>query len=422
MTSRSPEVVAEPVPAASPRRVLAGTVSVLLLLAVTVTAQWGSEFPGSPPRTPVALGLATENVSALARAQDTAGAATDPNLSIRYEREQTAGYRNLHDVRVAIDERDAASSELADAVQALDNAKVARYQAAVRRGDATVVADGAREVLQGAAVQVYQGRRPSDQATQLFAGVPVGAIDSAGPHLYKVVLDQLHDALRAAQADLAAAEAAETEAVSAQERAARARDGAREYLLTKERALALAVSGTVGDGAAPMILGANVLTAEDLARYLREQGHRIAVAADADELARYYIDEGAAEGVRGDIAFAQSIIETGHFTAIAGGATGNNFAGIGACDGCGSGHGFNSVELGVRAQIQLLHTYADPELTADRLANPAVIDAPEHQVARGCCTTWADLTGVWASAQHYDVAVLGVYARMLASAAVARGL
>ena len=55
------------------------------------------------------------------------------------------------------------------------------------------------------------------------------------------------------------------------------------------------------------------------------------------ELAGLYIEEGASTGVRSDIAFAQSMLETGGFSYPAGGqvlGTDNNFAGMGACDSC----------------------------------------------------------------------------------------
>ena len=68
---------------------------------------------------------------------------------------------------------------------------------------------------------------------------------------------------------------------------------------------------------------------------------------------RFYLSEGLAEGVRGDIAFAQAMVETGAFTSPL--TRHNNFAGIGTCDSCATGYDFESPQLGVRAQMQLLH-------------------------------------------------------------------
>src|SRR5947209_18071481 len=79
-----------------------------------------------------------------------------------------------------------------------------------------------------------------------------------------------------------------------------------------------------------------------------------------------YVEEGTAEHVRGDLAFAQAIVETGSFAV----AAGNNFSGIGVCDSCTGGYAFPTPRDGVRAQIQLLRNYADPDSRADNLANP----------------------------------------------------
>lgn len=77
------------------------------------------------------------------------------------------------------------------------------------------------------------------------------------------------------------------------------------------------------------------------------------------ELAELFLEEGANEGIRGDIAFCQSIKETGWFRF--GGQVlpeQNNFAGIGATNNSPVGKG---ARLGVRAQIQHLKAYANDE-------------------------------------------------------------
>ena len=48
------------------------------------------------------------------------------------------------------------------------------------------------------------------------------------------------------------------------------------------------------------------------ARQPRPPGSYAATAA-VDDMARYFIEEGAAEGVTGDVAFMQSVVETGWF-------------------------------------------------------------------------------------------------------------
>ena len=89
-------------------------------------------------------------------------------------------------------------------------------------------------------------------------------------------------------------------------------------------------------------------------------------------LAQTFIDEGRIEGVRGDIAFVQSILETGWFGFVGSQIPpdANNFAGINAFDGrtglpnCKNGDAapsrcFATAKLGVHTQMQLLRSYAD---------------------------------------------------------------
>ncbi|HEY1118593.1 MAG TPA: glucosaminidase domain-containing protein, partial [Acidimicrobiales bacterium] len=130
-----------------------------------------------------------------------------------------------------------------------------------------------------------------------------------------------------------------------------------------------------------------------------------------------YLRVGAEEGVTGDIAFAQAILETGGFTS--GHAQGFNFAGIGAYDHCAPTCGFRFPDLdsGVRAHIHLLRAYADPGLTSAELASPPnALVAPERVGVRGCCPRWTALTGVWATDPNYDRKVLGIYRLMVETA------
>lgn len=90
-------------------------------------------------------------------------------------------------------------------------------------------------------------------------------------------------------------------------------------------------------------------------------------------LAHQFLEEGAAEGIRGDIAFCQSIKETGWFRF--GGQVlpeQNNFAGIGATNNSpvGKGAWFETARLGVRAQIQHLKAYANDEALVNECVDP----------------------------------------------------
>ena len=156
------------------------------------------------------------------------------------------------------------------------------------------------------------------------------------------------------------------------------------------------------------IMGPNRLTAQQLADFIRNNGYTPHITVTIDELASYYIDEGAKLGIRGDVAFAQSIIETGGFN-FSGSMVevgDNNFAGIGACDSCHRGFIFPDARTGVRAQLQLLRVYVDPTVTATSLPDPLLLPGTLKLGFRGKVQSWWDLTGTWATAielRHRDL-------------------
>lgn len=155
------------------------------------------------------------------------------------------------------------------------------------------------------------------------------------------------------------------------------------------------------------VMGAPVLTAGQLTAWFADTRGPLQVGANnVAELAQLYIEEGQALGVRGDIAFIQAVVETGNFQ-----YTGtNNFAGIGHCDSCPRGYPFPTAREGVRAQIQLLRSYADKNLkTADLPGGAMPGINPDRLGVRGCCASWWGLSGVWASALHYGGTILSIY-------------
>ena len=105
------------------------------------------------------------------------------------------------------------------------------------------------------------------------------------------------------------------------------------------------------------IMGRARCTEHQMRTYLKQQNPK--VAQKYLDLPRLYLEEGKKEGVRGDIAFAQSLHETGFFKF--GGdvlSEQNNFAGIGAIGNGEKGYVFKMPREGVRAQIQHLKAYA----------------------------------------------------------------
>lgn len=172
---------------------------------------------------------------------------------------------------------------------------------------------------------------------------------------------------------------------------------------------------TVGaaDGT-PSIASQSLLTATDLTRWWistgRSQPQRLAIAVA--DLAATYLTEATAEGIRGDLAFAQAVLETGHFTSSD--TAINNLAGIGHYDGASRGSAFPDPLIGVRAHIQLLKKYLAGNDAP--LAHPDV--APD---ASARATTWGGLAGTWATSPDYWTAIEDVYRWILSGAGIALG-
>ena len=199
-------------------------------------------------------------------------------------------------------------------------------------------------------------------------------------------------------------------------------------------ALTTAPAGAASATDGVPVMGPNVLSAAQLANWYRATKRTPAIPVSIDQFTQYYIDEGRAEGVRGDLAFAQSIVETGYlgFVGSIVKPENYNYAGMGACDSCNSGRQFPSAQVGVRAQIQHLKNFADPTSRAARLAHPPVVEwygrrstgvlDPALAItnfdtffAKGHAPTWNQMggPGKWASAPSYATAILQVYNRML---------
>jgi Mannosyl-glycoprotein endo-beta-N-acetylglucosaminidase len=174
------------------------------------------------------------------------------------------------------------------------------------------------------------------------------------------------------------------------------------------------------------VMGPPVLTADELVAWYRSTGSspRLSGGTTIEELARMFIEEGMAENVRGDLAFAQSYIETGGFRA---GGSENNFSGLGACDTCTGQRHFPTALAGVRAQIQHLRNYADRRSRASELAHPpspywygsdpgTAVRNFDSFFAKGWAPTWQMMgRGNWATDPSYSSKVIGVYNRMVAT-------
>ncbi len=172
-------------------------------------------------------------------------------------------------------------------------------------------------------------------------------------------------------------------------------------------------SGTVQASSNPSIMGPNRLTAADLASWFRSvKGDRHRLPISIDKLARLFIEESEDEGVRGDIAFAQSVLETGWFWFPDAGQvrpSHNNYAGIGAVDGGNNPNKFSSPRQGVRAQIQHLRAYGDRSVTRSKLEH-SLVDPRFHLVSpKGQARNWPQLSGRWASSSTYGQRIVDLY-------------
>jgi peptidoglycan hydrolase CwlO-like protein len=170
------------------------------------------------------------------------------------------------------------------------------------------------------------------------------------------------------------------------------------------------------------IMGPSALDADQIAAWYHSKSYspHLPAGVTVDDLIPIFLQEGADENVRGDVAFAQSIVETGGFSS----APDNNYSGLGWCDGCARGTTFPTPRDGIRAQIQLLLNYANPDSRVANLHHPPSpywwdsdpVKAARYfdtYFAKGWAPTWSDMGhGNWATAPNYSSAVLNVYHQM----------
>lgn len=142
-----------------------------------------------------------------------------------------------------------------------------------------------------------------------------------------------------------------------------------------------AASSEVSAGQYP-VMGQSDITVREMVDYFNDSGETYPAeelsegGADSIEtFCQIYYDEATAEGVRPEVAFAQTMKETG-FLQYGGAASIEqfNFAGLGTTGGGVPGNSYPDVRTGVRAQIQHLKAYA----TTDALEQECVDDRYEY--------------------------------------------
>jgi len=178
-----------------------------------------------------------------------------------------------------------------------------------------------------------------------------------------------------------------------------------------------APSGTAPSGTVALMGPARLTGGQLTAWFLGrgpQPGGAYGATVPAAVLAQLYVEEGAAEGVAGDVAFVQGIVETGWFR-FGGSVPGwkNNFAGIGATDTNPAPATFADARTGVRAQIQHLRAYGDPGASVcavPPLHNPCVDPRFALVAPKGKAPTWNQMgNGNWATSTTYASGILRLY-------------
>ncbi|MCI9229767.1 MAG: N-acetylmuramoyl-L-alanine amidase [Lachnospiraceae bacterium] len=179
-----------------------------------------------------------------------------------------------------------------------------------------------------------------------------------------------------------------------------------------------ASSGGSGTDGYTKIMGNAAATEEQMKAYLKAKNP--SVAKSVLDMVSLYLSEGKAEGVRGDIAFAQSCLETGNFT-FSGSAvmfSQNNFCGMGVTANGMKGNSFDTAQLGIRAQVQHLKAYA----STDALKNACI--APRFRYVTRGCAEYAEWLGQkenpagkgWAAGAGYGKKILSILKGILGTA------
>ena len=162
------------------------------------------------------------------------------------------------------------------------------------------------------------------------------------------------------------------------------------------------------------IIGTPLASQEQCVSYLLSVNPHPAISVSPRELVAYCYEEGAREGIRPDVAFAQALKETGFFR-YGGTVTPdqNNYCGLGTTSTEIKGAYFATSQIGVRAHIQHLLAYASTR----RPVRP-VVD-PRYNLVRNVYGTitlgnWQDLNGRWAvPGDSYGQSILSMFRAIL---------
>ena len=159
------------------------------------------------------------------------------------------------------------------------------------------------------------------------------------------------------------------------------------------------------------ISGSSAVTVSQMMSYYKKNAtypsfYAVSDAPTLKKFCEFYYKECEKEGIRAEVAFAQAMHET-NFLRYGGdvGIEQYNFAGIGATGNGARGNSFESVRVGIRAQVQHLKAYANSEPLTQ-----ACVDPRFTYVTRGCApyVEWLSIPNNpygkgWATDPNYAV-------------------
>ena len=162
------------------------------------------------------------------------------------------------------------------------------------------------------------------------------------------------------------------------------------------------------------IIGTPLASQEQCVDYLLSVNPNPAISVTPRELVSYYYEEGAREGIRPDVAFAQALKETGFFR-YGGTVTPdqNNYCGLGTTSATVKGAYFATSQLGVRAHIQHLLAYASTREPVQPVVDPRY-DLVRNVYGTTTLGNWQDLNGRWAvPGDSYGQSILSMFRAIL---------
>ncbi len=164
------------------------------------------------------------------------------------------------------------------------------------------------------------------------------------------------------------------------------------------------------------ILGAPIATKEQCITYLLMKNPLPYLSVSPQELINLFYEEGLREGIRPDVAFAQSLHETGFFKY--GGdvlPAQNNYSGLGAIGNGAKGLWFPDARTGIRAQMQHLKAYASIDPPSMPIVDPRY-DLVKRSSFFGNSKTWESLNGKWAvPGKTYGQMILAIHEKIAAT-------